>query len=1038
MAPKTFIFFLLLALEGVKPAISEGEIGLPFITNYTPREYQASNQNWSIVQDTRGILYIANGKGVLEFDGSTWRLFPLANNAAALSVAAAEDNTIYVGGKGEIGYLKPDSSGTMSYHSLIPLIQPEDRNFGDVWETIVFDQYVFFRSAEQLLQYRPLSQDIKTWQPKSRFHFSFKVKNELFIRQPGHGLYRLADDSLQLVPGGDIFSDISIAAFLPIAVDTHLVITPSGGFYSYSHSRFQALGETPTQKFIKQNRAIHAIKLKNHLFALATDAGVLFVEKNGDLLHLVNKAAGLRDEMVWYLYQDDQGGLWCALNNGLARIEFPSPLTFFDERHGLDGVAQDMVRHDDQLYLALSPGGVCMMKTRQTSGEPLQPTFVPVQGIMRQSWKFVKFADQLLVAATDGIYEINGSTAKKLLPQIRDLEAAYLFVPPDHPHLLFVGLFNGLAILTRQQQDWTLLSRVEQVEDEIRHIIQDTTGALWLGTRSNGLYRLIYTIEPDLAVTTVQHFSTAEGLPAGQVFPYLIHDQLVFTTENRGLLAFNEKTGRFFPQLAFGQQYADGSIDVEMVAQNDVGTILWFGSEESGRVHQLIYNGTAFQTTASALNRVPRSAVRALYPDEKDVLWISTNEGLYRYDMSIRQDLHSEYSTLLRQVFLLPDSLLFGGSAFTQNAPPLISHRYNGLRFEFSAARYEVDGLLEYQTRLDGFDKFWSNWTPNNWKEYTNLSPGYYQFRVRAKNIYDHVSNEAHYSFRLLPPLYRTRWAYGFYLLLLAALVFGVDRFQRRRLMKKARERTRFALLEAENQRKSEELEKARQLQISMLPTELPKVSNATIAVFMKTAAEVGGDYYDFIHKDGELIGTIGDATGHGLNAGMMVSITKGFFISEAADLSIVDFFQKCNKALKQMRLNRIYMALTVYKLQGNRMQVSSAGMPPIYLYRSTKNQFEEMTLRGMPLGAVLDFPYETKEVELQSGDILFFMSDGFPELFNIDNEIIGYTRIPNILKNLAHKAPGEIIVDLVEYSKEWAEGRQIEDDMTFVVIKMN
>ena len=84
--------------------------------------------------------------------------------------------------------------------------------------------------------------------------------------------------------------------------------------------------------------------------------------------------------------------------------------------------------------------------------------------------------------------------------------------------------------------------------------------------------------------------------------------------------------------------------------------------------------------------------------------------------------------------------------------------------------------------------------------------------------------------------------------------------------------------LEIENERKTKELEEARQLQLSMLPKELPQLPNLEIAAFMRTATEVGGDYYDFmVNENGILNVAFGDATGHGLQAGTMVTLMKGF-----------------------------------------------------------------------------------------------------------------------------------------------------------------
>ena len=97
--------------------------------------------------------------------------------------------------------------------------------------------------------------------------------------------------------------------------------------------------------------------------------------------------------------------------------------------------------------------------------------------------------------------------------------------------------------------------------------------------------------------------------------------------------------------------------------------------------------------------------------------------------------------------------------------------------------------------------------------------------------------------------------------------------------LEREQEKTRFAIVEAENERRAKELEEARQLQLSMLPKKLPNIEGLEIAAYMKPATEVGGDYYDFhVGEDGTLTVAVGDATGHGLKAGSVVTATKSLF----------------------------------------------------------------------------------------------------------------------------------------------------------------
>ena len=216
-----------------------------------------------------------------------------------------------------------------------------------------------------------------------------------------------------------------------------------------------------------------------------------------------------------------------------------------------------------------------------------------------------------------------------------------------------------------------------------------------------------------------------------------------------------------------------------------------------------------------------------------------------------------------------------------------LSYGQNNISFEFSAIHFSRPEKNQYAYKLDGFDKGWI-YDNRKFASYTNLPPGNYIFRVIGSNG-DGVWNKvgASINIKVLPPWWRTWWAYTLYVLVFIGIIFGIDRLQRRRVLSKEKAAAelreanlRAQLAEAESARKTRELDEARNLQLSMLPKQLPKLPHLDIAVYMKTATEVGGDYYDFhVHADGTLTVILGDATGHGMMSGMMVSIMKSLFM---------------------------------------------------------------------------------------------------------------------------------------------------------------
>jgi serine phosphatase RsbU (regulator of sigma subunit) len=252
------------------------------------------------------------------------------------------------------------------------------------------------------------------------------------------------------------------------------------------------------------------------------------------------------------------------------------------------------------------------------------------------------------------------------------------------------------------------------------------------------------------------------------------------------------------------------------------------------------------------------------------------------------------------------------------------------------------------------------------------------------------------------------------------------------------KERARLKIVESENERRAKELEEARQLQLSMLPKKLPQIANLEIAAYMKPATEVGGDYYDFhVSSEGILTVVVGDATGHGLKAGTVVTAAKSLFNVFAERADIPQIFTESSRALKRMNLRGLFMAMTMIKIKDDNLAVGIAGMPPLLVYRALTGEVKEVALKAVPLGGITKFVYQQVEMKLMPGDCVVALSDGFPEMFNESGEIFGYDKAAAVLKGIAHATPQEIVNRFVETGEKWAGARAQDDDVTFVVLKV-
>ena len=243
-------------------------------------------------------------------------------------------------------------------------------------------------------------------------------------------------------------------------------------------------------------------------------------------------------------------------------------------------------------------------------------------------------------------------------------------------------------------------------------------------------------------------------------------------------------------------------------------------------------------------------------------------------------------------------------------------------------------------------------------------------------------------------------------------------------------------LRKIEEDRKNGELKAARDLQLSMLPKELPKRADLDIATFIRSSTEVGGDYYDFFPQpEGNLYSICGDATGHGVTSGMMVSVAKAG-LNGIGPIKPNKILQKLNGVVKRIDLGTLRMSMNIAEITNDEVFLSSAAMPPIYLYKAATKQVEEFMNNGLPLGGLRDEEFILETRAFEPGDVLVQLSDGLPEAPNSKGEMYDYDQLKNLIQASCHLSSQEIIDTLIKSVDQWMEGQNNPDDITLVVTK--
>jgi PAS domain S-box-containing protein len=1170
--------------------------GTPSAQHYSPDVYGEHSQNWDIIQDDRGILYFANGHGILVFDGISWHLIETPKSTRVRSFSKGEDGMIYVGGSGDFGYLAPDSSGSLKFVSLLNEVPPSDRNFTEVWRTHATGQGIYFQTFNKLFRWN--NRQLRIWRSDSEFFLSTVINDTLYLEHRHLGLMKLAGDSLQILPGSRPFVPLRMVTSVALTAEKSILCTGRQGLLLFENG---ALKPYPTacDNFLQENILSCGLLLQDSTIALGTyRGGLAIIDRNGQWINLLNAETGIGQDDIKNLYIDRSGILWLALNYGISQVNISSPFRFFTRNHGIDGLTSAIIRHKEVLYAAGSQGVFYLQPADRNNP---RPHFIRLPGIESEAFSFFSDGQHLLCGTNYGLYRIGGKKTA-LIKGIRD-PVFYLKQSETDSSILYAGLANGLAVFRKYNDQWLFENRVKGVGEEIRSIAEQEGNILWLGTVQQGIIRLEINMTQSGTPYRIQRIGTELILPYGQIFRQ--EGNIFFSTE-QGLKTYNPSAEKLISAESWGTELSNPERWISQIFQLDRDEFLVHsGLKNQGEYWKIDKMNTSLLGIDENYFRplLYFGTIYSCYTEPNGIVWFGCNTGIVQFYQKTRDRSVPAYQPLVRRVWISPDSLIYGGTPAEAIQAPQINYRYNALRFEYTLPSYLEMRDNQFQYRLDGFEKNWSDWSTETRKDYTNLSEGVYHFRLRARDIFRNMSESEPFTFEVLPPWYRSWWAYTGYLLALILVLVGVDRFQRVRLIRREQQRAKLreaaivrsknselqeintrleellvslrasqtevkesesrfrsvaesasdAIITADQQgnitfwnqyagtifgysqeevlgkpltllmperhreshrkgmerlistgetrisgkvmeieavrksgeefpieltvshwrtaegifvtgiirditlrkrqekvieqtrielekayrHKSNELEKARLLQLSLLPTELPQLPHIKMAASMRTALEVGGDYYDVhLADNGTLTVVTGDATGHGLEAGMLVTATKSLFARLADEPDIVYLMQQINESLNRLKLKRLYMALQIIRIKDYKLQVCSAGMPPVLIYRKHRKEIRELMLKSLPLGGISGLQFQKKEISLRCGDIVLLLSDGLPERFNRQNEVLDYPRVKNAFLHAVEDHPEQIISHLIHTGDEWAGRQSLNDDETFVILK--
>jgi len=820
------------------------EYGISDIEYFNRRQYGGATQNWNVSQSVDGLMYFANNDGIIEYDGTDWRMLPGMPNNVPRSVLA-QNGKIYVGGNAEFGYYERDSVGKYRYHSLYNEYDVQEP--GDFWNIFSVGDAFVFQSQEALCIYEP-DAGVEIVPAENRFTEAFLVNDQLLVHDEQEGLMELRSGNLFRVPGGDILQGMTVGAIMALDQDEVVIGTMNNGLYKWDTNGIYSWN-VEGGDYLKEANVFCGTKVGDDLAFGTIQSGVVIVRPDGQLKMIAGKDKGLKNNTVLDIFVDNQKNIWAGLDNGIARVGYNSAVSFIQGYFDL-GTGYCMTKKDDRFYLGTNQGLYTIDGEAFASPLKDRDDFNLVRGSNGQVWNF--FTDdqgELLAGHNLGIFRIEGDEAKSLSPPSVNGAWKFRYVP-GNPEKLMVGTYNGLVLLHQDDNGkWQFARKVEGFEESSRDMEWDDEGRLWVAHGFKGLYRISFNDDYTRA-TNVQMNEDFGGLDDFLGFSIARIDGRIVFASSQGIYSVEEGK-RFVKDELWNFFTEDKEFPTRM--KQDRFDNIWFFADDGVGVLRYQEDGTYMRidNPLMPLKNKLVSSFESVFVLDEETSFFGIEDGFGQYTVSNDINYYQPFNVHIRGFRSQANEdehFCAGSEDVGQDYVPEFSYQENDFEVFFSATWFG-NGKIEYSTMLEGYERTWSSWGEIQNRQFTRLPEGTYTFKVKARNVHGVQSRPATFRFVVLPPWYRTPTARGGYAVLIAVMLFS-GFLVTRRIVDKSRQREKIR--QKEKYREEEE-----QLRREALENEkeMIRLRNEKLQNDMKhKEKELANSTMHIIHKNDVLI----------------------------------------------------------------------------------------------------------------------------------------------------------------------------------------
>lgn len=733
---------------------------LPPIQTFTPQDYNAEDQNWSISQADNGNIYVANSRGLLEYNGAKWNLFETPNKSIVRSVKVQGDK-IYTGFYMDFGYYIRDDLGQLVYHSLISEFDIEVFEDEEFWNIFIFDNLIVFQSLDRIYVCNTKDKSYVAVGSDVRISRMFKVDDDVYFQQLNRGLFKIVNGQAILVSKDPIIYNHIITNIFQYN-GSLLILTKENGFYTFKDNQFE-IWNSELSNFLENNSVYSSIKLSNNSYILGTVSnGLTHLNSDGSVSFSIDQTNGLVNNTVLSLFEDIEGNIWVGLDNGINVININSPFKEYIDNLGVLGTVYASVVFNDYLFLGTNQGLFYKPITGQNN-------FKVVEGTNGQVWNLQVIDNRLFCSHDKGTFIIENLTAKNIFSTEGTWKIAAI---PGRSDLLIQGNYDGLHLLKKTADSiWQYQHKLSGFNISSRYFEFLNEKTILVSHEYKGVYTLTLSEDTSKVDKYVRN-DIANGIKSSLV---TFNSSSLYAYSD-GVFNLNKNDLTFSKDSILSSFYNNNGFLSGKLSADLANNRLWMFAENS-----IGYVQSAGLTNQMKLTEISLPAVvRKTKPGFENILKLSnqdylmgTTKGYIVLDLSKIES--STYKIKINQIVNYqlnePEYYL---SISTDTILPVKS---NNLKFAFSTPNYNKFLPTKYSYKLDGFNQHWSQWSDDSEVLFENLPYGSYKFKVKSKVGNNISSNIAEFDFLIKKPWHLSNIALLIYFAGLVLLTLLIHNF---------------------------------------------------------------------------------------------------------------------------------------------------------------------------------------------------------------------------------------------------------------------